>query len=235
MLPALIILGGLGAGAYVMTSVPVKDFKRDKTNMLSKYSTNLRDNAEVGISWGTVRTQDLNLCNLNEAWKPRSAPTQKSTRNITDIFRDQADVNAYLEQFGPDFYLRQNGELPMTSAQQSNLNIEIPSVFSSFRGDPNNSLLNYPRVYVDYDESTHGYPNREYICDDRNFYGAGQPETREVCKVPEEGRNNILMNPFGPGGKLQKLVNRFNEKQTEYYGADRSRIIRPPMSGFKFR
>lgn len=229
-----LVLAGLAGAGYVLTMTPVKDFKKDDTDMVDKYRRLNRDNEEVGISWGNQRTKDLEMADLNEAYKPRSAPRQEDTRQITDIFRDQSDISAYLEQYGSSFYLRHNGEMPLGSAQQSNLNVEIPSTSSSFRGDPGNSLLYYPRVYCDFDDTAKGRQNRQFVCSNRNFYGAGQPTESEECLVPEEGRNNINMNPYGPGGQVQRLVAARNERDTRRYGADRSRIGRPPANRAPF-
>jgi hypothetical protein len=226
MLTQLAVLVGLVGVGYYVTLNRKRDYTNKETSMMDDFKMYRKDLREAGISWGTQRTQDLNLNNLNEAYKPRSAPTQIPTWETDDIFTDQADINAYVNEFGYPFYFRRNDMVPLASALQGNLNIEIPVYGQSFRGDYTNSLSHYPRVYSDKYASG---DNRAYstFTGYRGTMAAEEPESWEEVYVSKEGEPNWAMNPFGPGGVIQKLYNKKAEKDTRRMKTNRSQIGMP--------
>lgn len=186
-----------------------------------KKKRNLSDMAEMGMTYGMEKPSNLNLTNLNEAWKPWSAPDQKPTYSIPEFYENQAEKNAWLEAKGYPFYFWKDGEIPLATNQQSNPNIELPGK-ESIRGDPNASLYNnYLRAYIDggYDS------NPPFSTASDRLLGAGEPEEEEVQFVPEEGKLNRDANPWGPDGVLQNIYNGYTSRQTKKYGPDQTHII----------
>lgn len=184
------------------------------------------DFRESGYVYGIEKAQNLNMTNLNEDFKPYSAPPQESTYSMTDFLDNKARNYAYLEANATPFYFTRDGEIPLSSTQQSNPNVEIPSR-ASIRGDKRSTLATYDRVYIDegYDQKM---PDSRAV--DR-LLGAGEPETLEVVNVPEEGKLNRDWNPYGPGGVQQVLYNKRHEYETRKMGANRSHIIASRSSG----
>lgn len=219
----------LGLGALsVAPQIRGPTFESD-VDIDENFRANHRDLDESGISMGAARTGYLNLTNLNEAWKPRTAPRQVSTNNISDVYRSQADSDAYLFEYAPAFYFQTYGDMPLSTAEQSNPSVEVPSNRSSIRYDPNNSLLYYPRVYVDvYDGMNPHYFTGDY----GTMSSAGMPTESEVRFLPQEGYLNYNMSPFGPGGDLQSLYNYQSAQLSRIHGVDRSVILRQPSSNY---
>lgn len=222
----LLLVGALGGLGYMMVSPSTRRFAKEAPEDLdTEFRALARDFSDAGISMGADRTAHLNVTNLNEAWKPRTAPRQGPTRNVNEIFRDQADRDSYLFQYAPQFFFRRTPEVILSNAEQSNPNVEIPAKGVSIHGDPGNSLAYYPRVYYDY--ATPGQ-NPHIFSEDQGRGGAGQPTESEVRRVPREGDLNYNQNPWGPGGVLQQLFNRHGRQLTNQFGTDRSRVIAPP-------
>lgn len=227
MATPLVFLGMAGAGYYltyprepapanVRTSETIEEGELGQ-----KYRGRYRDMHEMGMSYSIEKPTHLELTNLNEAWKPWSAPSQDPSRSVDSLFKYQAQKDAYLETYGYPFYFHKNGEMPLASTQQSNPNVEVPSYNSSFRWDPKNSLLNYPRVYAD------GANSNPFSTRKANMFGAGEPTESEVVQVPEEGRLNRENNPWGPGGTLQTIWTSQQETLTRRKGTNRSTLLAP--------
>lgn len=201
------------------------------TDFESKKDGLLLDYAEGGIVYGIEKTQLLNMTNLNEAFKPWSAPMQKPTYSMGEFMESQANKNAYLEANAAPFYFWRDGEIPLGSNQQAAVNIELPST-SSIRGDPNASLYtNFPRSYIDGGFEAHPPDSRA----SDKLLGSGEPEEFDEPMVPEEGKLNRDMNPYGPGGVIQTLMNERASMRTEYFGTNRSHIIGSTFPGGPFR
>lgn len=226
VLVELFVLASLVGAGYYVTLNRTRDYTKKETSMMEDYQMYRKDLREAGISWGTQRTQDLNLNNLNEAYKPRSAPTQIATFEVDNIFSDQADINAYVNEHAYPFYFRRNEMVPLASALQSNLNIEIPVYGTSFKGDPHNSLANYPRVYSD---KYPGGENGTYstFTGQKSTLGAEEPESWEEIYVSKTGEPNWAMNPLGAGGVVQRIFNKKQEKDTIRKRTDRAAIGMP--------
>jgi hypothetical protein len=166
------------------------------------------------------------MTNLNEAFKPYTAPRQKSTHSISEFLTGHTHRNAYLESNGHPFYFSNDGCIPLSSTQQSNPNIEIPSS-ASIKGDRFNSLANYSRVYIDsgYEQLPPNSAAKHMLL------GQGEPTEYEVPHVPMEGKLNRDWNPWGPGGVSQTVSNRNHAYNTRIRGADRSHIISSKSAG----
>jgi len=224
-----LLLLGLAAGGFYLTyprDTPPANSRSSETVMESGmwdlYRERYRDLHDMGMSYSIQKPSHLELTNLNEAWKPWSAPSQTPSRSVDALFKFQAQKDSYLETYGYPFYFHKNGEIPLASAQQSNPNVEIPNPNQSFRWDPKNSLAHYPRVYAD-GANAHVFSTRK-----TNMFDAGEPTESEVVRVPEEGRLNRENNPWGPGGVLQNIWNKQHETLTLRKGTDRSTILAPP-------
>lgn len=228
-LATVAVLGALAAFGFVAVSPDLRSWYEPDVSIDQDFRTLHRDFDEVGIGLGAARTGALNLTNLNEAWKPRSAPRQAPTRNISNIYRDQSDIVAYLKQYAPQFYFQHQGEMPLSSAVQSNPNVEVPTCTSSIAHDPGQSLLYYPRVYCDYNE-----PNNPHLFTGQpgTINSSGVPTEWEVLHVPKEGALNFQNNPYGPGGALQRLFNRQARELTREHWVDRSHLVRPAVNNY---
>lgn len=197
-------------------------------NEQPKVESKSLDFREAGMVYGIERAQSLNVTNLNEDYKPYSAPPQESTYSMTEFLDNKAKNYAWLEANATPFYFSRDGEIPLASTQQSNPNVEIPSK-AGIRGDTKSSLGTYSRAYIDsgYDDKTPSSAAKDMML------GAGEPETYEVTNVPEEGKLNRDWNPWGPGGVVQTLYNKQHEYVTQQRGTNRSHIVASESSGAK--
>lgn len=225
----LALLALLGTGGLVLTGtlplIDPKDFTAPDDTLEERYHAEVRDMSDAGVYWGAVKPQLLNMTNLNESWKPRSAPRQEPTRDVTAIMRDQASQASYLMQYGPQFWFMKKGEMPLATAEQSNPNVEIPNYGESIRGDRHNLLAHYPRVYAE-----GGNPN--IFTGDPGTLAAGEPTEDEEREVPFEGAQNYHFNPFGPGGVFQRLMASENERRGRRRRTDQAVVARPPVGRY---
>lgn len=247
---AILVLATLGVVGYVCTRDPqggmgqngavpkgaggkegARDFGTNQTSLPGMKHTYMRDMHDAGINYAQFKPTMLSVTNLNEAWKPYSAPDQKETRSLFEFYQNQAEKNAYLGEYAHPFYFMRNGEIPLATSEQSNPSVELPCRYSSFKGDPNQSLTHYPRVYYDIGC---GGPTPHIFSEARNkVWNAGQPTESEVVHVPREGQVNREFNPWGPGGVLQRIFNVRNERETRRLGVDRAtRAVPPPSTYF---
>ena len=140
----------MGLGAYALTIDRTRDVSKGEQDASAKREQMFQEYEETGISWGKQRVSDLNVTGLNSANKPYSAPRQDPTNDLSDINKDQADRETFLEVHHPPFFFRDNTEMPYTSAAAGVYSgVEIPGMMS-IRGDPNSSLARLPRTYIDY-------------------------------------------------------------------------------------
>lgn len=219
----LLVIGLMGLGGYYL----VQDHSRQSTvgeqDMNQLHGQLHKDNREAGIFWGNQRVRDMNLSGLNSVHMPYSAPRQEPTYDMNDIADDQASRTAYIEAYHPGFFFRNNTEIPMTSAAAGVYNLELPS-YKSVRGDPGGSMARHPRAYVIPEPSR--YADSPGVV---GAMGASEPEVFEEQDVPLTGQLNFEMNPYGPGGSVQRLFNNRNERITRKQACNRSTVIGPPI------
>lgn len=229
-----IILGGLVLGGYVLTTPndrpDPKDFGTHRPRMNDIESMNLRDIQDAGFLTGIERASNINIANVNEAYKPLSAPDQTPIRSLFTFCQNQAKRTALLAEYGHDFYFERNGEIPLGTGEQQMLNVEVPGggSNSSIRGDPGNSLSYYARVYRDY----HGSNNPHLFSNNSKTWNAGEPEEWSQMFVPREGQKREEWNPWGPGGVLQRVFTTRQERETRTKKVDRSRVLAPPPTTY---
>lgn len=188
-----------------------------------------REFHDTGITYGTSKATHLYSTNINEASKPYGAPYQKSTRSVQETMYNEAQRASLLSATGAPFWFSKDGEIPLSSADQSNPNVEIHSRGKSFRGDPNNSLARYARVYADV-SADHTDNNPTPFAGSRNNLHQGQPETWEEKNVPKEDFIKEQANPWGPGGALQRLYGNIFSRTTVKKGTNQDAVIRPPQT-----
>lgn len=239
-----LVLGGLAAAGYWYLISPYEnnglamDVDRDINSLegrqqmteVTKYKDpmpkqrgHMFDFSEAGITYGVTHPLNLNLTNLNEAYKPYTAPMQKSTRDMTAIFEDQAKTLAYMEATSTPFYFNEReGSIVLSGNQNANPLVEIPGR-NSFRWDPEQSLVYYPRVYIQSGTENKVKTSEPYD----KLLNAGMPTEHEKKWVPLEGRLNREWNPWGPGGQLQTLFTGYQQKRTLRKGADQAVIMQP--------
>lgn len=226
MFTQAIVIAALVGATALMTKNRTRGFDRGETGRMSDYAMYRQDHRETGISWGTQRTQDHSLNNLNEAYKPRSGPMQESTHDLDLVYSDQADIDAWVNEYSPQFFFMRNPTVPLAANQQGAMNIEIPMEGQSFRGDHSNSLAHFPRVYADCVYASDNKSNKTFT----GFKGtmaAEEPTEWEEMYVPDEGTNNAQYNPWGPGGVIQNIYNKQGAMTTRRRGANRAEIGLP--------
>lgn len=182
-----------------------------------------------GITYGSSKATHLFSTNINEAGKPLGAPYQKSSRSVPEVLHHEAQRSAMLSATGPGFWFSKDGEIPISSADQSNPNVEIPVRGQSFHGDPRNSLAKYARVYADVSGGKRDN-NPTPFHHKRNNLHQGQPEIWEEREVPREDFIKEQANPWGPGGALQRLFGQKFATDTKKKGTHQDAIIRPPQT-----
>lgn len=216
----LVVLSLIGLGTYYLSqerhSAPINGEKE----LASRVSTQHKDNREAGIFWGNQRGGEQNTVNLNNAHKPFSAPTQTPTHSIDAITKDQAIRSAFIQTYAPDFYFRNNIEIPYTSAAAGVYSgVELPGR-NSIQGDPGASLAQKPRTYIN--------PEPSLNAGDRGTTGAMGSSESEVWNeeyVPPTGQLNYNMNPYGPGGAYQTIYNERDERISIQKGVNRSVLL----------
>lgn len=192
-----------------------------------KEARHMFDFSEMGLNYGMLKPSDLAVTNINDAYKPWTAPRQTPTNSLPEIFQDRAKTQAYLEATATPFYFNQkNGEMVLSTSQNSAPLVEIPGP-QSIKGDRGSSLAHYPRVYFSSGDELKKKTSERY---DR-MLNAGMPTESEVRHVPLEGVLNREQNPWGPGGSLQSLFNRSGERVTREMGTNRSTLLAPVLSG----
>lgn len=186
----------------------------------------MKDLMDGGISYGTFRPINLNQANINESYKPISAPYQGSTNSLVSLYNSESQRYATVEANTFPWYFHHTGDIPYGTAQQSNPNVEVPSSSASIAGDDGNTMLKYPRVYYDY----HNGNNPHQFASWNNSL-QGEPTEFLEMHVPREDQFKARMNPMGPGGWLQQLWGARNAQEQEILGMNRSRNFADPYSG----
>lgn len=211
----------IGGALYSICQTKIKKPEIEETDSMDRQDMHHKDMREEGISWGTQKNWGLNVANLNNVHKPYSAPRQEETYNLDDIFTDQAGRQTFASTYAPKFFFRDNTEIPLTTAAAGTYNVELPSR-ASIRGDPGGSMGKLPRSYVDNEKMSWATQS-----DTWGANGASEPEIFEEVYVPMTGQLNQDMNPYGPGGVVQRLNNRLNAGKTRRLGVNRDVILAP--------
>lgn len=226
-------LGGLSGLAYYLNQYNVdgETPENEKVPLLYR-SGMLKDLMSTGIVNATIRPFYLAFTDLNEAFKPHSAPFQTPTHDL-GLILEQYDRNlAYEQSYAPAFFFKTPiSQISLSTAEQSNPNVIVPDKWSQPPGAK--SLGYHPRAYYEYHNQElydKTYKNR-FTTTGYNT-DAGMPTETEVHHVPPDaGPINIEFNPWGPGGLLQNLFNNGLQARTLTQGADLSTIIGPPLTG----
>lgn len=188
---------------------------------------NTKELGETGIYYGAYKPTNLNEANLNEAWKPVSAPYGGSTHSLQKVFDEQASRYALVETKAHRFFYKHaDGEIPYGTNQQANPNVYLITSRSSFRGDPHNSLQDYPRVYYDYHNGNN--PHRFASTTDNRNKWVGEPEEFEELRVPTDNWFKSVANPYGPGGWVQQLWGKRNAREARETGMVKARLAAGP-------
>lgn len=189
----------------------------------SRVVSKIHDLSEMGMVYNMEKANMIDVTNLNEAYKPWSAPDQNAS-NVPDLMAKQAETDAYLEATASPFYFNKNGEIFLGSATHDNLNVEIPSM-SSIQHDHGATLATLPRVYID-SGTEQVAPTAEYS---DGLLNAGQPTEMEMLRVQrEKGSVYEASNPWGPGGAYPRIFNPRQEQVSRARGVDRSTRMANP-------
>lgn len=227
----LLILAGLGAGALILSAGGTPPRPEQEGNLTLHFQEERQDLDEAGIWWGKQRAWVQNLVDLNDAWKPRSAPMQEATYSMNAVLNNQAEIDAYLKNYGPQWMVRADPQIPVTTPDQSQLNVEIPCPGVSFHGDHENFLATYPRAYADYTCGRDAYDNNWHIfTGQHDTLGMGEPTESEELNVPVTGHLNFILNPFGPGGSMQTIQSQRQEGETFWKGTHMDHVLGYPKT-----
>jgi|ERR1700733_2732266 len=225
---SLLVLGGIVLIGYCLTMEPPGDLGangfKEANSVNVKKSGTMFDMSEMGMSYGTQKSNLLQMANLNSASLPFSAAYATPTRSVRKVFENMSENVGVVEQYGYNFYLNTMGMIPIAAAQQSNLNVEIGA--NQIKGDPTNSLGRYPRVLIQGSDRVWTKPENT---------ASGMPEESEVQNVPKTGKLNRFYNPWGPGGVVQRLASNGQESRVRENVANQSRILKPPRKLYNAR
>ena len=243
---AFLGLAACGMAMYMLVNNPtgrvLQEQKPHVKNVekSASHRMNLRDFTEFGMPLALWRTDNLNVTNLNNAWKPRSAPDQSPTRNLYDIFDASAERQSYLDKFGHLFYIRANdGQIPLTGAEGGSLTIQLPD------GSRNSTLWNDTKRVLPYNPLVY----RDWLRWNPHIYAVGgapvynsnigQPTEWETpTGEPHSSPVNENTNPLGPGGTFQSIYRASNQRAAFDKFIARDHVITPPPSNYynaKFR
>lgn len=198
-----------------------------KVNKVAWRQMNKKELGETGIFYGAYKPTNLNSTNLNEAWKPVSAPYNGFTRSVRKVFNEQSERYATVETYGHRFFYKAaDGEIPYGTNQQSNPNVYLITSRSSFKGDPGNSLQKYPRVYYDFHNGNN--PKQFATTPNNRNKWVGEPEEFEELRVPTDNWFKSFANPYGPGGFVQQVLGQRISQEAREKGKVRSRLAAAP-------
>lgn len=237
---AVVSLAACGAMAYLLLNNPTGAVLQEQkphvvpTSESAEHRMHLRDFLEYGMPTALWRTDNLNTVNLNNAWKPRSAPSQTPTRNLFGVMDDNAERQAYLDKYAHLFYIRANdGQIPLTRAEGGSLVIQLPDGSnSSTLWNDNKRVLPYnPLVYRDWVR----WNPHIFAVGGAKVYNAniGQPTEWETpTGGPHSSPINENTNPLGPGGTFQSIYRASSEREARDKFISKERVIAPPPSRY---
>ncbi len=194
-----------------------------------KKQRHIFDYSQHGINYSMVRGQDLNIANLNEAYKPYSAPRQCPTFSLPEIFDDRADSVSYVEAFSTPAHFNQGGIIPLATSQNTSYTVCIPTK-ASIKGDRNASLAHHPRVYIQGGEELH---KRTAEMKDKMLRAGMATENLKMYPALT-GVLNREQNPWGNGGVLQSVFGAEQAWRTKKKGANQA-VVMAPVYSERFR
>lgn len=240
----LILAGG---AAYYVTRLPAISSYSEPVHFLNKpvqdygepvYSVETNRDMEFdefesnGMSYGAAKASDLSMTNINDAWKPYGPPRQMESKGLTDTYMKEAERYAFVRTFGmAPFIRRHEMEVPIGTAEQSNMNISIPA--ANLKGTVFEPLMFYPRVWVDDENWDHGQALAE---PEFHVWGANSwpSEWMPGENHDDEGRFSHWLNPWGLNGAYIDLFKQQYVEQTKRTGIPQNSMIRPNTSHQRF-
>jgi len=123
----VVLLGTLlGVGYFVTYPRPEKetpnatDASRPKGGVeLDKYQ-NYKVAFDGGITYGMGRPDQINLANLNEAYKPWTAPPMTGFPTVNKVYEQVAEREAYLQNYAyPFWFMQRSTDANRQQSQQS--------------------------------------------------------------------------------------------------------------------
>jgi len=225
-----LLAGGLGGLAYIFSTYPTEEDASANTKVPNLLQTGmLKDFNSTGIVLGTIRPFYLAFTELNEAFKPHSAPSQKGTYSLSETFADYGRNQSYEMAHAPDFFFKSPiAQISLATAQQSNPNVIVPDSWSAPPGAQ--ALGHHPRAYQEYKNEAlfNETQKNRFTTSGYNTDGGMPTETDVRHDPPDAGVISTEYNPWGPGGLLQNLFNNGLAQRTKKNGTNLSTILGPP-------
>lgn len=174
------------------------------------------------------RSYNQAVAQLTNVTEPLTAPRQKSTSSVRDVFENRAANMALLESQAPAFHFGQMDEMNIhygNNLNNNGYNLWIPYSTRSIPGDDKNTFAKMPRVFIERyheEEPTWNFTHRENM-------GSGEPsehfrpELGDEADVPVRQRN-----PYGPFGHYQDILRRELSGKTKREGHLKPEVLAPP-------
>lgn len=202
MASLLLVVGALGAMAYLYSQEPSEPLPElPDPSFSSNKRMIMRDFHDMGIPLDLYKTSQLDTVNLNNAWKPRSAPDQRPTRSLYQLLETTSDTEAYLDKYAFRFYVRaEDGYVPQSRPEANPQTIELPGGgwSSTLKGDTHRTLQFQPLAYRDW----HRWNPVQFAnpSNSKVFNGnVGAPtEFQTDLGQPTSAPINNNRNPYGP-------------------------------------
>lgn len=242
----------VGAAGYYVSNLPriqnysepvhflnkeVPDYGEPVYPQETNYNLELDEMERNGISYSVAKASDLSMVNINDAWKPYGPPRQMGIKpgKIHDLYRNEAERNAYVRTYGMAPFVRRNEmEIPVGKAQQSNMNITIPSSKLP-KDNPFHALQFYPRVYIDEENWD---TNLQLADPEFKVWGSNQwpSEWLPGENHDDEGRFSYWLNPWGLNGNYLNLFRQQHAAKTrsELPNLPQDSIVRPNTIYYRY-
>lgn len=226
------LAGILGVGYFVTYPRPNKDTPNSEDASRPKGGVELDKYQQYklfydgGMTYGVGKPDQINLANLNEAYKPWTAPAIDGFPTVNKLYDQIATRTAYLQNYAYPFWFMQDQQMPIGNNHNKVYNVELPKG-GTIWGDDHNTLRKLPRFY----EDSLGY----HIFSNSGFVGegdsAGEPtESLHRREDPDPRSIGARFNPYGPGGELQTLFTRQTAERSRRLGTNRS-VVMGPVQG----
>lgn len=185
----------------------------------------IRDFQDAGIPYCMSRSFNQAEAQIGNSYAPFSYPDQRQTSSFYDTSVDAAQRYAIFESESPKYYFDNKGTLGISYGapdKNNGYNIGVPLEGVSFQGDPNYSLANGGKVFVD----RYRYPDLPDYTGWHNMR-AGEPTANSRAELPNDADVMIsARNPYGPHGHYQRIF------QNQLYDAAQQRgNLKPSVMG----
>jgi len=235
--PLLLVVGSLAAIAW-MNRTPAEPLPElPDVDVSTTKKMIMRDFHDMGIPLDLYKTAQLDTVNLNNAWKPRSAPDQVPTRSLYRLLETTSDTETYLDKYAFGFYIRaEDGYIPCSRPEANPQTIELPGGgwTSTLKGDDKKTLQYQPLAYRDW----HRWNPVQFAnpTNGKVFNGnVGAPtEFQTDLGQPTSAPINNNRNPYGPSrATFVNIPRARSERDSRNRFINRTQFLAPVHSRYQ--